>query len=38
MVEDEKACVELQLGRIGEEIKGGVLWGNVPRNISSAKD
>jgi len=23
MVENEVACVELQLGRMGEEIKGG---------------
>jgi hypothetical protein len=34
MVGDEAACVELQFGRTGEEIKGGVLWENRGREIS----
>jgi hypothetical protein len=34
MVEDEEACVELQLGRTGEEVKGEVLWENGGREIS----
>jgi hypothetical protein len=34
MVEDEVACVEPQLGRMGEEIKRRALWGNGGGEIS----
>jgi hypothetical protein len=34
MVGDEAACVELQFGRMGEEIKGGVQSENRGREIS----
>jgi hypothetical protein len=34
MVGDEATCVELQLGRTREEIKGGALWENGGREIS----
>jgi hypothetical protein len=34
MVEDEVTCVQLQLKRMGEEIKGGALWGNGGGEIS----